>query len=273
MHIFDFLQDDEFNQLREQMNAPLLETTNAFVNVAGLTQQEWVALRNGGLEIDSKLIKQGKDGTLSYKDVRVTLNIRDINANTSRELSLPKIHIGYCKTLDEMQRNARFERYIVSMEKHMNRQINVVKDNQTVNSDEHELDVCRNCLGLLSWKRYHGGMTLAAKNQIVAEFSLVEFFEKYPQTLKLEEYEQLHTEQSQPSNVYHKNWAEISLKVRERMNWQCEECDGDFRHNKRQLHVHHVNGLKYDNSSKNLRALCHDCHAKQPYHGHMLAKS
>lgn len=270
MHIYDFLQDDEFNQLREQMGAPLLKSTNAFVNVAGLTKEELVALRFGGLEIDSKLIKQGRDGTLSYKDVRVTLNIRDINANTSRELALPKIHIAYCKTLDEMQRNERFERYIVSMEKHRNRQINVIRDNQKVESDVQELDVCKNCLTMLAWKKYHMGMSVGEKNKIVAEFDLVDFFEKYPQTLKLEEYQSLHNEHSQPSNVYSDNWTDISRKVRERVGWQCQECYGDFRHNKRELHVHHINGLKYDNLIKNLKALCHNCHAKQPYHGHML---
>ncbi|WP_209022170.1 HNH endonuclease signature motif containing protein [Pseudomonas fluorescens] len=36
------------------------------------------------------------------------------------------------------------------------------------------------------------------------------------------------------------------------------------------LHVHHVNGVKQDNSSANLLPLCIDCHRKQPLHDHMF---
>jgi hypothetical protein len=33
--------------------------------------------------------------------------------------------------------------------------------------------------------------------------------------------------------------------------------------------VHHINGLKSDDSPENLRVLCIGCHAEQPSHGHM----
>jgi hypothetical protein len=35
------------------------------------------------------------------------------------------------------------------------------------------------------------------------------------------------------------------------------------------LHVHHINGVKSDNSEMNLRVLCQYCHGEQPNHEHM----
>ena len=40
---------------------------------------------------------------------------------------------------------------------------------------------------------------------------------------------------------------------------------------RRFLHAHHVNGLKWDNSVENLRALCIRCHSDQPMHSHIKA--
>ena len=39
----------------------------------------------------------------------------------------------------------------------------------------------------------------------------------------------------------------------------------------RYLHVHHINGLKYENNDENLKAVCVHCHALEPSHGHVTA--
>ncbi len=39
----------------------------------------------------------------------------------------------------------------------------------------------------------------------------------------------------------------------------------------RYLHVHHMNGLKNENSDKNLKAVCVHCHALEPSHSHITA--
>ncbi|WPU32705.1 HNH endonuclease [Pseudoalteromonas piscicida] len=52
-------------------------------------------------------------------------------------------------------------------------------------------------------------------------------------------------------------------------HYTCEQCGVELSQYKRLLHTHHINGVKTDNSISNLRALCLDCHKKQPKHEHM----
>ena len=44
------------------------------------------------------------------------------------------------------------------------------------------------------------------------------------------------------------------------------ECETSFINNKKDLHVHHIDGVKWNNNSNNLKVLCIDCHSKHPGH-------
>lgn len=50
-------------------------------------------------------------------------------------------------------------------------------------------------------------------------------------------------------------------------------CGSDLNTESKLLHAHHINGNKSDNSRSNLRALCADCHKKQPHHGHLYVSN
>lgn len=67
---------------------------------------------------------------------------------------------------------------------------------------------------------------------------------------------------------YPKDWAKISGNVKRSVNWTCEDCKVCLTEDKELLHVHHVNRDTYDNRAKNLRALCVECHSRQPGSGH-----
>ncbi len=68
-------------------------------------------------------------------------------------------------------------------------------------------------------------------------------------------------------NIYPEDWNEISKRLKERRNYICEECERDCSNTGDELHCHHINRLKHDNSSFNLKVLCRECHQKE--HPHM----
>ena len=72
---------------------------------------------------------------------------------------------------------------------------------------------------------------------------------------------------------YTSDWPAISSKLRNELDYTCEQCGVNLTKQTKLLHVHHINGNKTDNSRKNLRALCADCHKKQPHHGHLYVSN
>ncbi len=68
---------------------------------------------------------------------------------------------------------------------------------------------------------------------------------------------------------YTADWSAISDRYRRSRSFVCELCEVDLKEEPGLLHVHHVNGVKTDNRWSNLRALCVECHRKQPGHDHM----
>jgi hypothetical protein len=71
---------------------------------------------------------------------------------------------------------------------------------------------------------------------------------------------------------YSADWSTVSKNVRVKFDYQCQQCGLDLTNHKSLLHVHHINGVKSDNSASNLTPLCCDCHRKQPDHQHMFIK-
>jgi hypothetical protein len=121
---------------------------------------------------------------------------------------------------------------------------------------ELSLAVCKNCLTELS---------LAT---IPAKFSLKEFFEtRRSQIQNLPRF----NEKTAPLNDYPSNWDEISLLCRTQANWICEDCAVSFAEHKEMLHVHHIDGVKYNNGRRNLKVLCVQCHSDLPGHEHIKA--
>ena len=79
-----------------------------------------------------------------------------------------------------------------------------------------------------------------------------------------------HSDETAPINKYSDDWELVSKLCRQRKSWICEGCNGNFINNKQQLHVHHIDGIKFNNNISNLKVLCIDCHKKLHPHLRLL---
>lgn len=222
-------------------------------------------LNTTGIDIENiSDVTSLQDHTLIYKGERVILYIRDISdwGNVDR---LPKFHIAECSTLKSMIDLGKKKRYVVSQKEDKMFHLNLISG-RLVRSIEQPLDVCKNCLELLRWDNYSKNMSLVKKDNCVKNFSISDFFIKYP---KVPIQNDGYSNSSSPINQYPKNWNEISYNYRFSKNWICEQCGVDLKSHKYLLQTHHINSQKNDCRNANLKALCVDCHTHQPMHDHM----
>ena len=219
-----------------------------------------LALQETHIDKISAELEQGKDvelkdvevesGLLSYKGRHVTLYIK-ANGSSAR------FHISDCSTLQSMRLNGRFERYVVTN----NTSGEFVVDT-SYGETKARLKVCKNCLRKLNYK---GCNTTTQIDPIVQHFNMVEFFSTYSSFFPHMPSRQAETAKS----GYTDDWSKVSSHYRVEKNFECEECKVDMRSHRALLHVHHTSGVKSDNRPSNLKALCIDCHSKQPKHEHM----
>ncbi|EPJ2923400.1 hypothetical protein [Pseudomonas aeruginosa] len=175
-----------------------------------------------------------------------------------------RFHVADCKTLADMRAKGRFERYLVT--NNLTGVFSISGKNSRGMPEELDsrLLVCKNCLEKLNYQNYCHD---SARSHIWQRFEIARFFETYSTSFT---YLPRNLGQRAIGNDYTADWAEVSADVRRRCGFKCDCCGLDLSEHRHLLHVHHVNGVKQDNSSANLRPLCADCHRKQPLHEHMF---
>lgn len=166
-----------------------------------------------------------------------------------------RYHMAPCSTIMEMIHEKRFGRYVKDgaggSEVKLDSQDRPVFPIDLRDAfPEVALHLCGNCFGKLGYKPPDLKAWLEKKAKSLGhtpQFPLIPQF----------------TALSAPPNEYTSDWHDVSWDYRRRQSWRCEICKKDYRNNKRDLHTHHRNMQKGDNSKSNLQALCKDCHAKQ----------
>ena len=208
------------------------------------------------------IIHEGKQFVLyimtPYEDVD---SLSEIPAGKTR------FHLVFCQTLENMKREDRYERYVVTDERHGNFNIHPYDKELKAHGKEMQarLGPCKHCLRHLNYNGY-ADAGWAGRKEIFENFSLEEFFEKYETQIPVKP---KHSHLSSPENNYTPDWDKTSTECRRKHNWQCSCCEAFFRENKPLLHTHHKDGNKRNNISSNLIPLCAACHTKQPGHERM----
>lgn len=175
-----------------------------------------------------------------------------------------RFHVADCKTLADMRAKGRFERYLVTNNLTGIFSISGKNSRGTPEELDSRLLVCKNCLEKLNYQNYCHD---SARSHIWQRFEIARFFETYSTIFT---YLPRNLGQRAIGNDYTADWAEVSADVRRRCGFKCDGCGLSLSEHRHLLHVHHINGVKQDNSSANLRPLCADCHRKQPLHEHMF---
>jgi hypothetical protein len=268
MRLPDFKADVRLNGLRFRMGAPL--TTNFKVEQTrpGIEPEELAKLGREGLDVSMDDIQVQGDGTLTYKNVRVVVYIRDVSVVRHKQFdNLPRYHVAYCRTLEQMRENNRWLRYVVANREDGHFHINMVGSGP-VRASVEQLSVCQNCLERLQYQGFSIALLPQARRTRVVGFALRGFFEQYPKSLLA--VRPLHDSADAPLNDYPDDWGEVSERYKRERSYKCEQC-GLRPVEQHFVHVHHRNGQKNDCDKRNLMCLCLGCHAAEPLHSHMKA--
>lgn len=269
MKLVNFLQEDsQLSRLLEKMGAELPSPLIDF-------SQHWKALDVA--EIDRKLSSEGVDisinelevssidGAFIYEGRRVLVYIRDQTGSYyNGELSVSdyRFHIVNCRTIAEFQRRGRFDKYVVSTRTDNQFLCNIiVRDDSSKNrlNELRALEVCKNCLTHMNYMGYDSSNS-GQKRELHSSFNLLDYFRKYNGTTVSRP---RFNSENQPLGLYPSNWPEISKSIRERNNWKCSKCKGDFSLRKSFLDTHHIDTNPGNCEESNLIPLCKDCHAAE----------
>lgn len=264
-----------FSPIRSSMQIPNDYQTN-YGYTRYKVRTDWKDIFREGIQIspnDPRFTPNPKTGELLYQGVKVLLYIRDQtnyhlhNIDLSNYKSTYKFHVAYCNTLDNMQQQGKYDKYVVSTRSDglfLLRLSDGHRGSEVTTTQE--LKVCINCLKRLNYKNYNN-VSYSEQRQIYNDFSLEEFFSVKDGNYRFLGILPKKTDKNAPINDYTDDWTEVSNKYRQLVNWRCEACGKDCSKNHGDLHVHHKDGIKSNNQVYNLEALCTECHAKE--HPHM----
>ena len=222
-----------------------------------------------GIEVDLSEVGVTDNGLFIYKGRQVLLYIQDHGRRVQDALdngdSGRRFHVAYCRTLEEMHSKGRYERYVATND--LSGEFYIAGygyDSREPINGKTRLKVCKNCLSKLEYWR--AGRT---RDQIVAEFDLKAFFATYQSSFPYMPSRRA----GEFDGQYTADWGEVARRYKETNNFTCESCYLDLRNVPHLLHVHHINGVKTNNSPSNLKALCIECHSQQPDHKHITVSA
>lgn len=203
-------------------------------------------------------------GLLSYKGRQVLLYIQDVGTSVVAALnnpdkSGPKYHVADCAKLKGMRTQGLFERYVVTNDVSGEFLITGIHyiDGRDMEG-RARLSVCKACIRALNYQGYATGDG-SRKEAIFNNFDMARFFSTYSSFFP-------HMPKRTSGDMrkdFTDDWGKLSAKYKVEQKYCCEQCGVDLSKHKVHYHVHHINGIKHDNSLSNLVGLCADCLSKE----------
>ncbi|MFT7033776.1 MAG: hypothetical protein ACJA2S_002284 [Cyclobacteriaceae bacterium] len=253
MKLNDIDKDRRFSNLLDKMGAKLVSFTG---------HKPWESIGDDLLE---KLIKDQElelgngladlvfnEKGAYFRGRKVLLYIRDQDKRYYENGY--KFHVGKCSTIQKFIDQGRQARYVISLSTNGVFKINLTSFGKIIKEGlNEELEVCMNCMKHLDLGRK-------------SNFNLDHFLNTHSTLL---DNGLFRDENRADINVYARNWDNISIQYRRKVNFVCEDCGSDKSMDSANLHCHHIDGDKSNNNDYNLKALCVGCHSKQPGHDHM----
>lgn len=221
-----------------------------------------------GIEIPLSEVKFIKS-VPTYEGRQVLLYIQDHGNNVQQALidgsTGNRFHVADCKTLNQMRNHGRFKRYVVTNRIDGEFFITGRAQGSGKSVKGHtRLLVCQNCLCTLS---YQGANPNNAK-KIAQNFDIALFFASCASFLPHQPPRS--AGYAAEDDDYTSDWSQVATSYKTSHGYRCEQCGVNLSEHKGLLHTHHCNGIKSDNRPENLRALCADCHRRQPYHSWVI---
>lgn len=202
----------------------------------------------------------GSNGVLNYDGHQVMLYIPDQGENIDAVLKNGKlgsrVHVAECSIIELMREKGRLKRYdIISRIDGSFPVFGYDADNEENPEVEGstDLSVCKSCLKVLNYQGYNTHPK-KLNNKVFDNFSFEQFFETYSSYFK-----GLPAKIAKSSTNYTDDWYSISSKLRNELDYKCEQCNVDLHSDKTLLHTLHINGNKANNKRSNLKVLCADC--------------
>ncbi|GAB2613935.1 hypothetical protein [Belliella aquatica] len=230
---FELYKFEQLSKALDRWGYPKIDFESGFKVIKGVDFEK--AYKAGDIRFEADGIYLDYEG-LSLKGY---MFIREpyIEAHNS----YPKFHIVKCKTIkDFLERGLFDKRYDFS-----NSEVNDLIDMTSRNLyKDEELGLCKNCKMILN-----------------SEIDTTKDFY------------QLLGDQEKVDDVevdifgYAKGWDQISRAYRDMHEYKCEECAIQMEKalDKRFIHVHHIDGVKTNNTEANFKCLCILCHANQDH--------
>jgi hypothetical protein len=222
-----------------------------------------------GIELDINQITV-EHNLLTLNGRQILLYIKDHSGKLDDTVHNPeagnRFHVSHCEALERMKLSNRYQRYVATNQ--LSGVFNITDDSgvSSSSSAECQLMACKYCLKKVNYKNVRDYQ--AVPRDIWHGFSIVNFFSLYSSCF-------LYMPQAWAENQkygYSDDWKLVSERTRSAANYICKDCGVDLSKHKSLCHVHHVNGVKSDNSPANLEVLCIDCHRRKPLHQGMFVR-